>query len=142
MGDYLTLTAVEGGIIPANTGVILKGEAGSYNFAITTGGSVESNALTGTVAAISRPSESYILATGGSGVGFYADGATTIPGFKAYLPASTGSGVKAFRFGTEDAIKGIFGENENSDWYDLGGRRVSQPTRGLYIVNGKKVVIK
>lgn len=141
-GDYLTLTAIEGGVIPANTGVILKGDANTYNFDITTGGRVDSNALTGSVAAISRPSGSYILATGTSGVGFYPDGAQTIPGFKAYLPASTGSGVKAFRFGTEDAIKGIFGENENSEWYDLSGRRVSQPTRGLYIVNGKKVVIK
>ena len=142
-GTYLTLTAIEGDVIPANTGVILKGTEGSYDFDITTGGSAGSNALTGSVAAISRPENSYILSTsGGANVGFYKDGATTIPGFKAYLPASTGGSVKAFRFGTEDAIKGILGENENSEWYDLGGRRVSQPTRGLYIVNGKKVVIK
>ncbi|MBQ7443881.1 MAG: hypothetical protein IJS59_08485, partial [Bacteroidaceae bacterium] len=69
MGEYLTLTAVEGSIIPANTGVILAGEATTYNFGITTGGNAEGNALTGSVAAISRPEGSYILATGGSGVG-------------------------------------------------------------------------
>lgn len=141
-GEYLTLTAIEGGVIPENTGVILKGEAGSYNFAITTGGNAGSNALTGSVAALARPTGSYILATGTSGVGFYVDGASTIPGFKAYLPASTGGSVKAFRFGTEDAIKGILGENENSEWYDLSGRRVKSPSNGLYIVNGKKVVVK
>ena len=32
--------------------------------------------------------------------------------------------------------------NANSSWYDLSGRRVANPTKGLYIVNGKKVIIK
>ena len=140
MGDYLTLTAIDGGIIPANTGVILKGDANTYNFAITTGGSVGSNALTGTVAAIARPSESYILATGSAGVAFYQDGASTIPGFKAYLPAGVGS-VKPFRFGTEDAIQAIAADGK-AEFFDLSGRQVSKPARGLYIVNGKKVIIK
>jgi hypothetical protein len=31
--------------------------------------------------------------------------------------------------------------NDNS-YYNLAGQRVAQPTKGLYIVNGKKVVIK
>lgn len=142
-GSYLTLTAIEGDVIPANTGVILAGEAATYDFDITTGGSAGSNALTGSVAAISRPEGSYILATGGSGVGFYADGATTIPGFKAYLPASTGGTVKAFRFADADAIKSILGSDaDNSVIYDLSGRRIEKPAHGLYIVNGKKVVIK
>ena len=33
-------------------------------------------------------------------------------------------------------------EKVNSVVYDLQGRKVAQPTKGLYIVNGKKVVIK
>lgn len=140
-GNYLTLTAIEGNVIPANTGVILAGEANTYNFTVTTGGSVSSNALTGTVAAIARPAGSYILATGGSGVGFYADGASTIPGFKAYLPSGSGS-VKSFRFADADAIRNISSAPNKSEVYDLQGRRVAQPAHGLYIVNGKKVVIK
>ena len=51
----------------------------------------------------------------------------------------------------------VFGKNENSDQtgisrienvkengavYDLQGRRVENPTKGLYIVNGKKVMVK
>lgn len=139
--NYLTLTAIEGNVIPANTGVILAGEANTYNFTVTTGGSVSSNALTGTVAAIARPAGSYILATGGSGVGFYADGANTIPGFKAYLPSGSGS-VKSFRFADADAIRNISSALNKSEVYDLQGRRVAQPAHGLYIVNGKKVVIK
>jgi hypothetical protein len=35
-------------------------------------------------------------------------------------------------------------KNEESvdAWYDMQGRKVAQPAKGLYIVNGKKVVIK
>jgi len=140
-GEYLTLTAIEGGVIPENTGVILAGEADTYDFDVTTGGSVSSNALTGQVAAQVRPAGSYILATGSEGVGFYADGASTIPGFKAYLPSGVGE-VKSFRFGDVDAIRNISNELKGGEIYDLSGRRVKSPSNGLYIVNGKKVVIK
>ena len=144
-GDNLLLTAIESGVIPANTGVILAGDAGNYSFALTTGGSVEGNVLTGTITAISRPENSYILATGTSGVGFYKDGATTIPGFKAYLPASAGGDVKTFRF--DDDATGINEElrikNEESSIFNLAGQMVnSKLQKGIYIVNGKKIMVK
>ena len=144
-GDNLLLTAIESGVIPANTGVILAGDAGNYSFALTTGGSVEGNVLTGTITAISRPENSYILATGTSGVGFYKDGATTIPGFKAYLPASAGGDVKTFRF--DDDATGINEElrikNEESSIYNLAGQMVNgKLQKGIYIVNGKKIMGK
>ena len=145
-GDYLTLTAIDGGIIPANTGVILAGEADTYNFVITTDdGSAGSNALTGTVAAIARPDGSYILSNGTSGVGFYKDGATTIPGFKAYLPAaSPGNGVKTFRFNEETAIEALESAKEagSAKIYNLAGQRVTKAKKGIYSVGGRKVVIK
>ena len=143
-GDYLTLTEVKT-TIPANTGVILAGAATTYNFVITTGGSVGSNALTGTVAAIARPSGSYILSNGGSGVGFYKDGASTIPGFKAYLPAaSPGVGVKTFRFNEETAIEALESAKEagSAKIYNLAGQRVTKAKKGIYIVGGRKVVVK
>ena len=143
-GDYLTLTAIDGGIIPANTGVILAGEADTYNFVITTDdGSAGSNALTGTVAAIARPDGSYILSNGTSGVGFYKDGATTIPGFKAYLAAG-GGGVKTFRFNEETAIEALESAKEagSANIYNLAGQRVTKAKKGIYIVGGRKVVIK
>ena len=144
-GEYLSLTAIEGGVIPANTGVILAGNEGTYSFALTTGGSVEDNALTGTIVAISRPENSYILATGTSGVGFYKDGATTIPGFKSYLPASIGGEVKTFRF--DDEATGINEEliirNEGSSIFNLAGQMVNgKLPKGIYIVNGKKIMVK
>ena len=145
-GEYLTLTAIEGGVIPANTGVILNGDEGTYNFGITTGGSAGSNALTGTVAAIARPSGSYILSTSTDhGVGFYKDGVQTIPGFKSYLSAEAAVGVRGFlgfNFDDPTAISVIEAAmNAGKAIYDLSGRRVENPTNGLYIVNGKKVFI-
>ena len=142
---YLSLTAIDGGIIPANTGVILAGSAGTYDFEITTGGSADSNALSGTVAAIARPSGSYILATGDSGIGFYGDGASTIPGFKAYLPE--GAGVKGFiGFEFDDATglnsftPALF-EGEGAI-FNVAGQRLNKIQKGINIVNGKKVMVK
>ena len=144
-GDYLTLTAVASeadDVIPANQGFIIAGAEGSHNFTVATGGSVDGNALNGTTVAITRPSGSYILADGTAGVGFYADGPGTIPGFKAYLAAG-GGGVKSFVFDDETAVKAIEAAmNPNKVVYDLNGRRVENPAKGLYIVNGKKVIIK
>ena len=141
-GEYLTLTEVET-TIPANTGVILEGSEGTYDFDITTGVPAVSNALTGSVAAIARPADSYILSNGTSGVGFYKDGATTIPGFKAYLAASGGT-VKTFRFNEETAIEALESAKEASGAkiYNLAGQRVTKAKKGIYIVGGRKVVIK
>ena len=46
-------------------------------------------------------------------------------------------------FGEATAIKAIEnGQQMNGNFYNLAGQRVSQPTKGLYIVNGRKVVMK
>ena len=144
--DYLHLEAIEGGTIPANQGVILKGAEGTYNFTLTEGGSAAGNLLTGTVAAIARPANSYVLSGGDYGLGFYQDGAETIPGFKAYLQPEVVGGVKGFlgfNFDDVDAIENIVKQiSTNDEYYDLSGRRVSKPTKGMYIINGKKALVK
>lgn len=144
--SYLHLEEISGGIIPAKTGVILKGDEGTYNFDITTGGSAEDdNVLTGIVAAIARPIGSYILSNGANGVGFYGDGEQPIPGFKSYLAAKDAQGVRGFlgfNFDDPTAISVIEAAmNAGKAIYDLSGRRVENPVSGLYIVNGKKVFI-
>ena len=146
-GNYLSLTAIEGDIIPANTGVILAGAAGSYNFNVTTTEeTISNNSLTGTVAKINRPENSYILATGTQGVAFYKDGVKTIPAFKAYLAAETGGEVKAFRFEeNETSLTPTLSKGEGVI-YDLSGRKVNSKFKiqnsklrtGIYIQNGKK----
>lgn len=150
-GEYLTLTAVAseaGDVIPANQGFIIAGAEGSYNFTVTTGGSVDGNVLTGTVAAISRPDGSYILATGDSGVGFYKDGASTIPGFKAYYqPESPVKGFMGFFFeDDETAIENVNVNDDlnldNSAIYNIAGQRLQKMQKGINIINGRKVVLK
>lgn len=151
---YATLTAVEG-VLPANTGVILK-NAGTYTFK-TAGatGSAEGNLLRGSVENAYVAGPAYVLANGTNGVGLYkatlnkdAEGAVGTTHFlnkanKAYLPATASSArFLSFDFGTETAIENIEGAENGSNAviYDLSGRRVQKAQKGLYIVNGKKVV--
>ena len=141
----VTMTEITDGIIPANVGVMLSGDANTYKFAISTEDGTASSDLTGVVAAANRPEGSYILSGGTHGVGFYKDGPTTVAGFKAYLPASTsGSSVKTFKFADADGINAM---NEhwtldNAEIYNLAGQRLSKPAKGVNIVNGKKIIVK
>lgn len=68
-----------------------------------------------------------------------------MPGFKAYLTSADAASVKAFAFSfedVEDAIRAIESENSGLEIYDIAGRRVQKAQKGLYIVNGKKVMYK
>ena len=70
-----------------------------------------------------------------------------IKGFRAYFPASTGSGAKDATFtidGESTGIIGIDGEiiEATGNIYDLQGRKVNKPQHGVYIMGGKKVVVK
>ena len=68
----------------------------------------------------------------------------SIPAGKAYLNAS-GVSAPSFSLEFDDETTGIANiERAISDnqYYTLDGRRVAQPTKGLYIVNGKKIIIK
>jgi len=59
-------------------------------------------------------------------------------------PADPPAPVLNFVFGDVTGIADVRSKMEDvrADFFDLQGRKVSQPTKGLYIVNGKKVVIK
>ena len=72
----------------------------------------------------------YLLASG-----------TKVPVNKCYLQVR--SGARSFiGFGDETAINSVKAEVQSSEVFDLQGRRVAQPTKGLYIMNEKKVMIK
>ena len=85
-------------------------------------------------------------------IGFYKlnSTVTSVPGNKAFLvltstEAQAKSFVLSFDDGETTGIETINVEkNATKDgvYYDLQGRRVEHPTRGIYILNGKKVVIK
>lgn len=63
---------------------------------------------------------------------------------KAYLAVPQGAGVKANMWftGEEDAIKGVEKKTFDTVIYDMQGRKVSKAQKGIYIINGKKVVNK
>lgn len=155
VGDgYATLTEVTG-TIPSNEAVLLNAVAGTYEFKYAEGATaVESNLLVGTVFDTNVAANAYVLSAQGEPavVGFYKaqlnlEENTKFKNnaFKAYLPARAGGEARflVFNFGDDNAtaIEGIEAESiANAVVYDLAGRRVQKAQKGLYIVNGKKVI--
>ena len=135
-------------MIPANTPVILKGNEGTYYFNTTTAAAFnEANSLDGTIAAETYPSGAFTLQMNNGVVGFYDKAPTNnvIPGFKAYLPANeVPANVKGLTF-IFDTPTGIVSTQKNdgeATIYNLAGQRVEKAQKGIYIVNGKKVLVK
>lgn len=132
-------------ILKSTTGPIeltLASAAGGNDFTIADG----KTGLTGVSNAAGKDADgsTYVLNKGNQGVGFYklASGKKVGVG-KAYL-VGPASAREFFGFDEATAIESVtptIFEGEGA-CYDLQGRRVAQPTKGLYIVNGKKVVIK
>lgn len=152
----VTLTRITD--VPANTGIVVKGDADTYTIPWGAGETVVANMLVGVTEntvlnKVDGDYTNYILAKKNNKLGFYAvtDGSTLSAG-KAYLPLPTAqlpsgtAGARQLTMVFDDETTGIqqiqSDVKSNGDYYDLQGRRVSTPTRGLYIVNGKKVVIK
>lgn len=78
-------------------------------------------------------------------VAFRIYNGTNIIGCRAYLPVSDTQPVKGLRFneGTTTRIESLeAGQTHEIDAYDLSGRRVERAGKGLYIINGKKVIVK
>lgn len=147
-GDWATLTEVEDGVIPANTGVVLKGDAGTYNFAITTIATTLETALRGTAATTMVAESAYVLSAPEGVVGLYLANANPFQNnaFKAYLPATavtSNAQALRFTFGGTTAIESVINNDANAPIYDLSGRRVMNAVKGgIYIQNGKKFIVK
>lgn len=91
----------------------------------------------------------YALASKGSPavVGFYhVKAGTKVPAGKCYIRvAKSSSARELFGFAFDDEAMGVNemkAQKIDGQFYDLQGRKVANPTKGLYIVNGKKVIIK
>ncbi|MBQ5644236.1 MAG: hypothetical protein IIV04_00875 [Bacteroidaceae bacterium] len=155
-GEWATLSEASLEVIPANTGVVLYSEtADTYNFAITEDvEAIADNALSGSAAATyyTTAGTYYALGLVDGKVGFYKDAFNNSRfqnnSHKAYLyvPAANGAASYSFRFEGEGttAIEEVKTENgEVKAIFDLTGRRVEEITApGIYIVNGKKVLVK
>ena len=136
-------------VIPANSAVVLTGEAGDYTFTATTeaGEEVADNVLFGyaTKTAATDNTGIYALANKTNGVAFYPFVGTTYKAGKAYLNISglRASEVRFFNIFDEDmetAIEGVEAVDTKSEIYDLAGRRVQNAQKGVFIVNGKVVI--
>ena len=160
-GEWATLNEIEGGVIPANTGVIIAGAngeaatAGTYNFAITTSEETLESDLRGSAPATyyTEAGTYYALAQLNGEVGFYKDEFNNSRfqnnSHKAYLyiaaEAAASAASYSFRFG--DGTTGIDQITDNREQstviYDLTGRRIDAITApGIYIVNGVKKLVR
>ena len=150
-GEYATLAEVEG-VITANTGVIVEAEAGNYTFEVATEeGSDVANELIGTTVNTYITKEAYVLAVVDGKVGLYkaamAGGVWLNNANKAYLPASAVPNMSAAFYGFDwngtTGVEKVEIRNENGEIFDLTGRKVNSITApGIYIVGGKKVLVK
>lgn len=152
------LNAIDG-VIPANTGVILRSETGgSFVFNQTTSAATtdvsDNNKLVGWISdrVVSGQSGNYYaLNKKDDVVGFYIpkgtqDGTFTAKANKAYLKLDHSESVKELSIVFDDAPDGIesIGEQTNSsqDSYNLQGMKVGEGYKGLMISNGRKVYRK
>ncbi len=141
----LELTEVN--VVPAGTGVLLEGTKGTtYKVPVVVD---EPDLNKGNILVAAEEDvaladgEAYILTAEGK---FNLCNAGTLAMGKAYIPASSfGGSVKelSLSFAGATAINGIENaKTADNAIFNLAGQRVAQPTKGIYIVNGKKVFVK
>ena len=157
--ETLTMTEVED-LIPAQTGVVLRATANDYKFipSISYGKEVTDNMLKGwegnnvngnlnsEVALPEDGTTNYVLTVKDEVAGFYKkDARFNVYNNKAYLNVPASMNAIRIRFENNDGTTDIIEVptevlNGNGGIYDLSGRRVEKATKGVYIVNGKKVI--
>jgi hypothetical protein len=140
------------GILPANTAVIVEAEEGKYTFEVTEEAAEVESVMAGTTKDEYQTKEAYVLGIVDGEVGLYKaamnGGVWLNNANKAYLPATAANGAASysFRFGEgTTAIENVEVENEVKTIFDLTGRKLKGENgnlKGIYIINGKKVLVK
>lgn len=148
-GTEATMTAIDAQAIPANQGVILTSESGAAATMVPAAGetaaTITGNQLGHSAGAAKTltAGEGYILGNGTEGTAFYPCKAGSLPINKAYL---LGNGESAIVMNFGNAVTGIntiaAPASAKAPIFDLSGRRVVKATKGLYIQNGKKFIVK
>lgn len=135
--------------IPAGTGVVVAGEPNTYNVPVIAPADADPvgvNLLIGATSNHSAEEGDYVLANINEVRGFFpAEDDLEIPAGKAYLHID-GSDARSFLpLNIETTgIGALLMNNEKvkKEIFSLSGQRVSQPKKGLYIIGGRKVVVK
>lgn len=143
------VTLEEVGAVPTGTPLMLIGTANTeYTVPVTATATAPATNMfrAGDVTKVfDGTTFDYILYSDGL---FYQIGSGSVATTKAYLhcdtdPTASGSRSLAISFGNETTgISNVNANVKENSYYDLQGRSVAQPQKGLYIVNGKKVIIK
>ena len=152
-GSTVTLTQVNN--VPANTGVVLKGTANNYSIPVIATSSTDKGHLLGSATDETAYNaydgyDLYMLVKNNDKAQFKKVSSGSIAAGKAFLKIAGGASslapVMNVVFADDNTTTGINNVNReiltNNRYFDLQGRKVANPTRGLYIVNGKKVIIK
>lgn len=160
--DNNTLTKsveyVAGDIVPANTAVVVKGAKGSYNYYNTeevATKTIEKNLLKGvttdTRIEASSGVKRYILTRADDGIlAFYRtnSGTINVKANRAYLEVPTAMAVASFSLeGSATGINNVVTTAAKQGIYTISGVRLNATTTkelpaGIYIVDGKKVIVK
>lgn len=138
---------------PANTPVILNGAAGTYALDIIASASaVGTNKLNVSDGNATTDDANTVYALAAKGepavVGFYkVKAGVKVPAGKCYLSVAVTSAPEYLGFGGDGNTTSVNDvrskmEEGRGEFYNLAGQRVAQPTKGLYIVNGKKYIVK
>lgn len=139
------------GNAPAGAGLLLKGENVSKSVKIAASASgLTNNVLVGapnggTIEPTTDGKTNFVLMNGKAGIGFYKFTSTfTLGAGTAYISTALADAAKTFiavEGGETTGINEVERSNDNV-YYSLDGMRVNNPSKGLYVVNGKKVVLK
>jgi hypothetical protein len=130
--------------VPAGEPILIEGEGG-YSFeVIGRAPEIAENDLEVDADPVRSRGNYYALANGSQGIGFYAvEENEYIPAGKAYMVLEPNDAPAFIPFNngtTSISEKTVVKNNVEGEYYNLAGQRVAQPTKGLYIVNGKKVI--
>ncbi len=159
--NSVVLDDISGNVVPAETGVVLKAQTGWKPFFMTDNIEMvekpQNSLLTGVLEdtplseVINSDENIYVLSP--SSLSDYNDACfrkannsiATLSKYKAYLVTNLGAGAKILNAihadGNTTGIDTISEKSIEKDiYYDLSGRSVTKPSKGIYIYNGKKVI--
>ena len=151
-GSAITKSAVT--TAAGNTGLLLNGDAGTYAIPVVASGTdlsatnkLVAVASSTAVGAAETGYTNFVL-VGGTGTASFKSvtgtNTATVGAGKAYLKLAGTSFAHQLFF--DDDVTAISAVKNNAveygKYFNLAGQQVANPTKGLYIVNGKKVIIK
>lgn len=134
-------------VIPAKTGILVKATAGIHDFVVTSdkGETLAYNDLKAATANVTSDGAKFFALTKiGDKVGFaLVEKYVVIPAGKAYLEVPGKTAAKFFSLdGEATGINSVKTAKADGAYYTLEGVKTTKPVKGLYIHNGKKIVVK